>query len=94
MKQNHFLKVAFKSFIVGAVTCLCFYTVIRVMFWDFQFSLTEELANLATIVVRGGLMFTAAAVIFLLIEKAALRFNLVKVSIEEAPSNMLVAARQ
>lgn len=101
MKQSYILKVAAKSFIVGAVICLCFYTVIRVMFWDFQFSFSEEMSNLFTIVSRGGLMFTAAAVIYVLAEKAVLlglsANRAAKTSAlqnAEVLPGMLVAARQ
>jgi len=102
MKQSYIFKVAAKSFIVGAVICLCFYTVIRVMFWDFQFSFSEEINNLFTIVCRGGLMFSAAAVVYILVEKAALLWIAGKRAIAKAPRlhntdplpGILVGARQ
>ncbi|MCP9752577.1 hypothetical protein [Ferruginibacter sp. HRS2-29] len=102
MKQSYILRVAAKSFIVGAVICLCFYTVIRVMFWDFQFSFSEELSNLFIIVSRGGLMFTAAAVVYVLAEKAALSWLAVNRTAAKSSTlhnsdplpGILVAARQ
>ena len=102
MKQSYILKVAAKSFVVGAVICLCFYTVIRVMFWDFQFSFAEEARNLFTIVSRGGLMFAGAAVIYILFEKVALsrlsgreaRTEAMDGHSAETLPNIMVAARQ
>ena len=81
--QKYFFNAAVKSFIFGAVTCLCFYTIIRLIFWDFQFSITEEFGNLLKIVCGGGSMFTAAALLFLLIERAVIHFTMAKIPVQQ-----------
>ena len=92
--QKFFLQAAFKSFIFGAVTCLCFYTFIRLIFWDFQFSISEELTNLFKIVTGGGLMFTAAAILFLLAERLVAHFSLVKVAVPNKDFNTAATPNQ
>lgn len=71
MKRNqllHLVTASKKGFLLGVVASLCFYAVIRIMFFEFSLSFSEEVINVVKIVLIGGLIIAGGFVAFLCLE--------------------------
>jgi hypothetical protein len=88
----YFVKAFTKGLLAGSLASLAVYGSIRLLFYGFSFTAWEEIRNILSIILTGGLITGVAVIAFLLLERAIIFSRISKLSLSPLLAKKIGAA--